>query len=300
MPAVRSEWWLQAFSVALLSRRIDRRLGWWRASRALGVPTLLLAAAPNLAVFALLRIVQGLLMASAFTLTLAYLGETFRDRDAAQVFAAYITGNVAFEPVRPADGRRHFRPFRPRHQFRRLRRPQSAGCGARLHRPSGERPQPRRRRPGRPSARPSPRISPTPHSVLPSLSGFCILFAFIGTLHLREFRAGEATNRHRHDGGRLRLSRVPAVHRHHAARRPSRGAVRRPRRAVDRARNAAGLGLPMLLAPSLPVLGAGPWVGRGRHLSGAGYRYRLRRWKCHLGSGCCRWNLPRQLLSRRP
>jgi predicted MFS family arabinose efflux permease len=42
-----------------------------------------------------LRIAQGLCMASAFTLTLAYLGEECSEADAGGAFAAYITGNVA-------------------------------------------------------------------------------------------------------------------------------------------------------------------------------------------------------------
>ena len=50
---------------------------------------------PNLAVFTILRICQGLCMASAFTLTLAYLGEQCSAMDAGRAFAAYITGNVA-------------------------------------------------------------------------------------------------------------------------------------------------------------------------------------------------------------
>jgi predicted MFS family arabinose efflux permease len=50
---------------------------------------------PNLVVFAGLRVVQGLLMASAFTLTLAYIGETSTPQGTATAFAAYITGNVA-------------------------------------------------------------------------------------------------------------------------------------------------------------------------------------------------------------
>jgi YNFM family putative membrane transporter len=46
-------------------------------------------------VFAALRVMQGLCMASAFTLTLAYLGEHYSAADSASAFAAYITGNVA-------------------------------------------------------------------------------------------------------------------------------------------------------------------------------------------------------------
>ncbi len=61
----------------------------------LAVPTALLAVAPDLTTFAILRVVQGLCMASAFTLTLAYLGEECSAMDAGGAFAAYITGNVA-------------------------------------------------------------------------------------------------------------------------------------------------------------------------------------------------------------
>jgi predicted MFS family arabinose efflux permease len=45
--------------------------------------------------FTILRIAQGLCMASAFTLTLAYLGEECSAMDAGGAFAGYITGNVA-------------------------------------------------------------------------------------------------------------------------------------------------------------------------------------------------------------
>ncbi len=82
-------------AVALFSRRIDRRTGILVSLVVLSIPTALLASAPNLATFAVLRIVQGLCMASAFTLTLAYLGEQCSMEDAGSAFAAYITGNVA-------------------------------------------------------------------------------------------------------------------------------------------------------------------------------------------------------------
>src|SRR5260370_2410893 len=59
------------------------------------MPPSLLAVAPNLTIFTLLRIAQGLCMASAFALTLAYLGEQCSAMDAGGAFAAYITGNVA-------------------------------------------------------------------------------------------------------------------------------------------------------------------------------------------------------------
>lgn len=81
--------------VAFFSRSIDRRQGILVSLTILAIPTLLLAHAPNLPVFAALRVVQGLCMASAFTLTLAYLGENCSAGETAGAFAAYITGNVA-------------------------------------------------------------------------------------------------------------------------------------------------------------------------------------------------------------
>jgi predicted MFS family arabinose efflux permease len=81
--------------VAYFSRHIDRRRGILIALIMLAIPTTLLASAPNLTAFTLLRIMQGLCMASAFTLTLAYLGENTSASDTASAFAAYITGNVA-------------------------------------------------------------------------------------------------------------------------------------------------------------------------------------------------------------
>jgi len=82
-------------AVALFSRRIARRRGIVLSLVILAVPTALLAVAPNLAVFTALRVVQGLCMAAAFTLTLAYLAEQCSAEDSASAFAAYITGNVA-------------------------------------------------------------------------------------------------------------------------------------------------------------------------------------------------------------
>jgi MFS transporter, YNFM family, putative membrane transport protein len=79
----------------LFSRRIDRRLGILVSLAVLSIPTALLAVAPDLTMFTILRIVQGLCMASAFTLMLAYLGEECSAADAGGAFAAYITGNVA-------------------------------------------------------------------------------------------------------------------------------------------------------------------------------------------------------------
>jgi YNFM family putative membrane transporter len=81
--------------VGFLSPHIDRRLGILLSLVLLAIPTTLLASAPDLMVFTVLRVAQGLCMASAFALTLAYLGEQCSSIDAGGAFAAYITGNVA-------------------------------------------------------------------------------------------------------------------------------------------------------------------------------------------------------------
>jgi predicted MFS family arabinose efflux permease len=86
---------VSGLAVALLGPRIDRRRGILASLLLLSVPTALLAAAPDLAAFAALRVAQGVFMAAAFTLTLAHLGERCGARDAADAFAAYVTGNVA-------------------------------------------------------------------------------------------------------------------------------------------------------------------------------------------------------------
>lgn len=82
-------------AVALFSSRIDRRRGILLSLLLLSIPTALLAIAPDLLTFTALRIAQGVFMSSAFTLTLAYLAEQCSAEDSASAFAAYITGNVA-------------------------------------------------------------------------------------------------------------------------------------------------------------------------------------------------------------
>src|SRR5689334_15842057 len=52
--------------VSLLSRRIDRRKGVVASLALLSIPTALLSIAPDLATFTALRVVQGLLMSTAF------------------------------------------------------------------------------------------------------------------------------------------------------------------------------------------------------------------------------------------
>lgn len=81
--------------VALFSRAIPRRMGIVVSLAVLALPTALLAFAPDLTTFSLLRIAQGLCMSGAFTLTLAHLGERCSASASPAAFAAYVTGNVA-------------------------------------------------------------------------------------------------------------------------------------------------------------------------------------------------------------
>jgi len=84
-----------SLAIALFGRGIDRRRGVAFSLLLLAVPTALLGFAPDLPTFAALRVLQGLCMATAFSLTLAALGELLSGPAAAAAFAAYITGNVA-------------------------------------------------------------------------------------------------------------------------------------------------------------------------------------------------------------
>ena len=81
--------------VALISRQLNRWRGIWVCLALLAIPTSLLAIAPDLATFTALRIMQGVFMAAAFTLTMTYLAEHNSAEATASALAAYITGVVA-------------------------------------------------------------------------------------------------------------------------------------------------------------------------------------------------------------
>ncbi|MEQ8179623.1 MAG: MFS transporter [Amphiplicatus sp.] len=86
---------VSGLAMVFLGGRINRRMGVWVALALLSIPTLLLASAPGLGAFTALRIVQGLFMAAAFSLTMAYLSERCTAAQSATALAAYITGAVA-------------------------------------------------------------------------------------------------------------------------------------------------------------------------------------------------------------
>jgi predicted MFS family arabinose efflux permease len=80
--------------VGAFSANIERKRAIMLSLLLLAIPTAALAYAPNLGVFSLLRITQGLFMAAAFTLTLTHLAERCEHRTASAL-AAYVTGVVA-------------------------------------------------------------------------------------------------------------------------------------------------------------------------------------------------------------
>jgi YNFM family putative membrane transporter len=81
--------------VALFNRRLNRRWGVAASLGLLAIPTALLAFMPELGTFAALRLIQGVFMSAAFSLTIAYLAENAAPHEVAAALAAYVTGNVA-------------------------------------------------------------------------------------------------------------------------------------------------------------------------------------------------------------
>ena len=250
---------LAGIAVSLFSRRIDRRKGIVTSLALLSIPTALLAIAPDLASFTALRIVQGLLMSAAFTLTLAYLAENCSAKAAGGAFAAYITGNVASNLLGrliSASVADHFGLSGTFILFAALN-----VAGAVLAFASLRRTEPMKADAGIGSAL-------FDHFRNPALQvayviGFLILFAFIGTFTYVNFVLVEAP---------LRLSPMqiglvyfvflPSILTTPLAGRAVQVFGTRP--TFWSALALAGLGLPLLLAPSLPaVLGGLALVGVG-------------------------------------
>jgi predicted MFS family arabinose efflux permease len=86
---------ISGLAVALLNHRIGRRKGVVLSLALLTLPTLLLAFMPALPGFAALRLLQGVFMSAAFSLTIAYIAETASANFISAALAAYVTGNVA-------------------------------------------------------------------------------------------------------------------------------------------------------------------------------------------------------------
>ena len=246
---------IAGLGVAFFSRHIDRRWGILISLAALSIPTALLATAPDLTVFTLLRVAQGLCMASAFTLTLAYLGEECSAADAGTAFAAYITGNVASNFVGrliSAAVADHFGLASNFYFFAALN---LAGALMVYFAISSSTPM----MPAAPAR--SPLTAWAEHLRNPPLRaafgiGFCILFAFIGTFTYVNFVLVRAPL----SLGRMELGFVyfvflPSIVTTLMAGRLVRAFGTRP--TMWGALMLAGVGLPLLLGPALPLVLAG-------------------------------------------
>ena len=86
---------VSGLAVAWFADRIDRKRGIWLCLALLSIPTALLSITDSIWIFMGLRVVQGALMAAAFTLTMTYLSEQCDVMARGGALAAYITGNVA-------------------------------------------------------------------------------------------------------------------------------------------------------------------------------------------------------------
>lgn len=86
---------ISGLAVAWFNHRIGRRKGVVLSLTLLAGPTLLLSFMPDLIWFAGLRLLQGVCMSAAFSLTIAYIAETASANFISAALAAYVTGNVA-------------------------------------------------------------------------------------------------------------------------------------------------------------------------------------------------------------
>jgi predicted MFS family arabinose efflux permease len=86
---------LAGLAVACFARRVDRQKAIGLSLLVLALPTLALSMTSDLTTFALLRVAQGTLMATAFTFTMTYLTESLSAQETAHALAAYVAGNVA-------------------------------------------------------------------------------------------------------------------------------------------------------------------------------------------------------------
>jgi predicted MFS family arabinose efflux permease len=238
--------------VALVSHRLPRRTGVWIALALLSVPTTLLAFAPDLVVFAALRVVQGLCMATAFTLTMAYLAEHGDAEETAGALAAYVTGAVASNLV----GRlvastvaSHAGIAANFYVFAGLNLTGAALAFASLRRAALE---------AVAAEAPSPLRRLADHLAVPCLRacfgiGFCVLFAFIGAFTYVNFVLAKAPI----SLAPMALGLVYLVFAPSMVTTPIAGRIASrfgPRPAFWASLGLACLGLPLVLAPSLPPI----------------------------------------------
>jgi predicted MFS family arabinose efflux permease len=236
-------------AVAFFSQRINRRRGILLSLALLSIPTALLATAPDLTTFTALRIVQGVFMSAAFTLTLAYLGEQCSAHDAAGAFAAYITGNVASNLVGrlvSAGVADHFGLAQNFYVFALLN---LAGAVLVYFSLTGATPMPATRPARSPFASWMEHLRNVPVRAT-FLIGFCILFAFIGTFTYVNFvLVREPLALSPMALGLVYLVFLPSIMTTPLAGRAAHRFGTRPTLWASLA--VAGLGLPLLLVPQL-------------------------------------------------
>lgn len=241
--------------VGFLSPHIDRRLGILLSLILLAIPTALLASAPDLTAFTALRIAQGLCMASAFALTLAYLGEQCSSMDAGSAFATYITGNVASNLIGRLAAAAVVDTLGLASNFYLFALLNLAGAALAYF--SIARVKPMHVMP----ATQSPLAATIAHWRNPTLRaafalGFCILFAFIGTFTFVNFvLVREPLSLGRMDLGFVYLVFAPSVMTTLFAGKAVACFGTRP--AIWSALAVAALGLPLMLSSSLPAVLAG-------------------------------------------
>jgi predicted MFS family arabinose efflux permease len=248
--------------VALISQHLNRRRGIWISLALLAIPTSLLALAPDIATFAILRIMQGVFMAAAFALTMAYLAEHCSAEETASALAAYITGVVASNLVGrlvSATVADFFGIGANFYLFAVLNLAGAAMVLANLDRMSPI------ASPGRSH---SPLASWGEHLRNPALRasfgiGFLILFAFLGTFTYVNFvLAGEPISLSRMSLGLVYFVFLPSMFTTPLAGRAARSVGTQS--ALLAGLFAAACGLPLLLLPSLAgVLAGMVLVGAG-------------------------------------
>jgi MFS transporter, YNFM family, putative membrane transport protein len=241
-------------AVAFFSHRLDRRRGIVASLVLLSIPTALLALAPSLPVFTALRITQGVFMSTAFTLTLAYLGEECSAHDATGAFAAYITGNVASNllgRLMSAAVADHFGIASNFLVFALLNLAGGVLVALTLHRTM----------PQASSARPAPFRIWLEHLRNPTLRagfgiGFCVLFAFLGIFTYVNFvLVGSRFSLSPMTLGFVYFVFLPAI-----VTTPLAGIIARrfgARPTLWASLGVAAAGLPLLVLPILPAVVAG-------------------------------------------
>lgn len=236
------------FGTALFSRFIDRRMGIIACLVVLAIPTALLGMLPDLMTFTVLRVIQGLCMSSAFTLTLAHLGEQTPMHRTAGAFAAYITGNVASNLIGrliSAGVADHFGLSANFYSFSALNL-----AGALLALATIRETRPRMLAPSSGIVTPILNHLRNPALLADFGIGFCILFAFIGTFTFVNY----VLVRPPLSLGMMQVGFVYFVFAPAIVTTPLAGGIVRRlglKPALWGALAAALLGLPLLLAPSL-------------------------------------------------